>query len=174
MAFGGRHIAIQQRQGDIVQRRAPLQQVETLEHEAEAAPAQPRAYPAYAAQQPWIDAAVAQRAALVAAIAFVLFKDDLLQGVYARLPCCSSLSSHDRIVRALLLAIVLGLSVGDAGLLMVLSASASYIVVPAVLRYAIPEANPSLYFGLSLGVTFPLNILLGIPFYTQVAQHVLG
>ena len=52
---------------------------------------------------------------------------------------------------------------GDTALLMVLSASASYIVVPAVLRYAIPEANPSIYFGLSLGVTFPLNILFGIP-----------
>jgi hypothetical protein len=57
---------------------------------------------------------------------------------------------------------------------MVLSASASYIVVPAVLRYAIPEANPSLYFGLSLGVTFPLNILVGIPLYTHVANMVLG
>lgn len=61
----------------------------------------------------------------------------------------------------------------DMGL-MVLSASASYIVVPAVLRYAIPEANPSLYFGLSLGVTFPLNILVGIPLYTWMARTVLG
>jgi hypothetical protein len=59
---------------------------------------------------------------------------------------------------------------GDATLLMVLAASASYIAVPAVLRHAIPEANPSLYFGLSLGVTFPLNILLGIPLYTYLAQ----
>ena len=75
---------------------------------------------------------------------------------------------------ALGLAALLHLPQGDATLLMVLAASASYIAVPAVLRYAIPEANPSLYFGLSLGVTFPLNILLGIPFYTQVAQHVLG
>jgi hypothetical protein len=57
---------------------------------------------------------------------------------------------------------------------LVLSASASYIVVPAVLRYAIPEANPALYFGLSLGVTFPINILLGIPIYTWIAQSVLG
>ena len=55
-----------------------------------------------------------------------------------------------------------------------LAASASYIAVPAVLRYAIPEANPSLYFGLSLGVTFPLNILFGIALYTQVAVAVLG
>jgi uncharacterized protein len=75
---------------------------------------------------------------------------------------------------ALLLALVLGLPAGDAALLMVLSASASYIVVPAVLRYAIPEANPSLYFGLSLGITFPLNILVGIPVYTAVARHFLA
>jgi len=75
---------------------------------------------------------------------------------------------------ALLLSVLLHLPVADAALLMVLSASASYIVVPAVLRYAIPEANPSLYFGLSLGVTFPLNILFGIPFYSYVAKSVLG
>jgi hypothetical protein len=75
---------------------------------------------------------------------------------------------------ALALSILLQMSAADAVLLMVLSASASYIVVPAVLRYAIPEANPSLYFGLSLGVTFPLNILFGIPLYTFVARHFLG
>ncbi len=75
---------------------------------------------------------------------------------------------------ALALSVLLQLPAADAALLMVLSASASYIVVPAVLRYAIPEANPSLYFGLSLGVTFPLNILLGIPLYMFAAQRVLG
>jgi uncharacterized protein len=75
---------------------------------------------------------------------------------------------------ALLLAIALKLPVADAAMLMVLSASASYIVVPAVLRYAIPEANPSLYFGLSLGITFPLNILLGIPLYTFVASYFIA
>jgi hypothetical protein len=63
---------------------------------------------------------------------------------------------------------------GDAVLLMVLAASASYIAVPAVLRYAVPEANPSLYFGLSLGITFPLNILFGIPLYLWAARAVLG
>jgi hypothetical protein len=57
---------------------------------------------------------------------------------------------------------------------MVLAASASYIAVPAVMRHAVPEANPSLYFGLSLGITFPLNILLGIPLYTYVAMAVLA
>jgi hypothetical protein len=74
---------------------------------------------------------------------------------------------------ALILAMLLSLPVADAALLMVLSASASYIVVPAVLRYAIPEANPAIYFGLSLGLTFPMNILFGIPLYTAVAQAVL-
>lgn len=75
---------------------------------------------------------------------------------------------------ALGLAKMLGLSVGDGALLMVLAASASYIAVPAVVRQAIPEANPSLYVGMSLGLTFPFNILLGIPFYVGVAQRVLG
>jgi hypothetical protein len=75
---------------------------------------------------------------------------------------------------ALGLAIMLDLPAGDAALLMVLAASASYIAVPAVLRHALPEANPSLYFGLSLGVTFPLNILFGIPLYTFIAMHFLG
>ncbi|WP_374338065.1 sodium-dependent bicarbonate transport family permease [Leeia sp.] len=74
---------------------------------------------------------------------------------------------------ALLLAKLLGLSAGDGGLLMVLAASASYIAVPAVLREAIPEARPALYFGLSLGLTFPFNILLGIPLYLQTAQRLL-
>ena len=71
---------------------------------------------------------------------------------------------------ALGLCLLAGVSQGDATLLMVLAASASYIAVPAVVRYAIPEANPSLYFGLSLGLTFPFNILLGIPLYTEVAR----
>jgi hypothetical protein len=75
---------------------------------------------------------------------------------------------------ALGLSLLMGLPVADAALLMVLSASASYIVVPAVLRYAIPESNPAIYFGLSLGVTFPLNILVGIPLYTSIAQRVMG
>ncbi len=75
---------------------------------------------------------------------------------------------------ALGLAHVLGLSAGDGALLMVLAASASYIAVPAVVRQAIPEANPSLYVGMSLGLTFPFNILLGIPLYVGIAQRVLG
>ena len=75
---------------------------------------------------------------------------------------------------ALLLSWLLGMAAGDAALLMVLSASASYIAVPAVIRHAIPEASPSLYFGMSLGLTFPFNILLGIPLYLHFAQKFLG
>jgi hypothetical protein len=71
---------------------------------------------------------------------------------------------------ALVLAWMINASMGDAILLMVLAASASYIAVPAVLRTAIPEANPSLYFGMSLGITFPLNLLIGIPAYSQAAK----
>jgi len=74
---------------------------------------------------------------------------------------------------ALGVAVALKLSAGDGALLMVLAASASYIAVPAVLRTALPEAKPALYFGLSLGLTFPLNIVLGIPVYLGVAQSVL-
>jgi len=74
---------------------------------------------------------------------------------------------------ALALSVLLGLTAADAALLMVLSASASYIVVPAVLRHAIPEANPALYCGLSLGINFPLNLLAGIPLYCWAAASVL-
>jgi uncharacterized protein len=74
---------------------------------------------------------------------------------------------------ALLLAKGLGMSAGNGALLMVLSASASYIAVPAVIRHAIAEANPSIYFGMSLGLTFPFNILIGIPLYVSLAQRFL-
>ncbi len=74
---------------------------------------------------------------------------------------------------ALLLGMVFGMSSGNTILLMVLSGSASYIAVPAVVRQAIPEANASLYFGMSLGLTFPFNILIGIPLYTYMAQRFL-
>jgi hypothetical protein len=75
---------------------------------------------------------------------------------------------------ALALAATLALPVADGALLMVLAASASYIVVPAVLRHAVPEANPSIYLGLSLGLTFPFNIVAGISLYVAAAQAVLG
>jgi uncharacterized protein len=70
-------------------------------------------------------------------------------------------------------AYTLDLGHGDALLLVVLGASASYIVVPAVLRHAIPEANPSLYFGSALVITFPFNILIGIPLYHTALGYIL-
>lgn len=71
---------------------------------------------------------------------------------------------------ALVLALAFGVSTGNAALLMVLAASASYIAVPAAIRHAIPEANPALYIGMSLALTFPFNIIFGIPLYTWVAS----
>jgi hypothetical protein len=59
---------------------------------------------------------------------------------------------------------------GNTVLLMVLAASASYIAVPAVLRHAMPEVNPALYMGMSLGITFPFNIILGIPLNIFIAK----
>ena len=70
---------------------------------------------------------------------------------------------------ALALGVLAGLSVGDLTLLTVLAASGSYIVVPAVARHAIPEALPSRYLTMSLGITFPFNIVLGIPLYHAIA-----
>ena len=68
----------------------------------------------------------------------------------------------------------IGLSVGGVVLLMVLSASASYIAVPAAMRVALPEANPAIYLTLSLGVTFPFNLTLGIPLYVALATMFAG
>ncbi|MDU8944484.1 sodium-dependent bicarbonate transport family permease [Ovoidimarina sediminis] len=74
----------------------------------------------------------------------------------------------------LIAALILGLSTGGAALLMTLAASASYIAVPAAMRVALPEANPSIYLTLSLGVTFPFNITVGIPLYVTVATMTVG
>ena len=71
---------------------------------------------------------------------------------------------------ALLIGWGLQIPVGDLTLLMVLAASGSYIVVPAVVRYAIPEAAPSRYLTLALGITFPINITIGIPLYYAAAS----
>lgn len=71
-------------------------------------------------------------------------------------------------------ALILGLSAGGAALLMTLAASSSYIAVPAAMRVALPEARPSIYLTLSLGVTFPFNLTIGIPLYTAVAASFAG
>ncbi|CAO3361206.1 sodium-dependent bicarbonate transport family permease [Azospirillum melinis] len=67
----------------------------------------------------------------------------------------------------------LGLGLGDAALLVTLCASASYIAVPAALRHALPAAEPGLSLPLSLGITFPFNILVGIPLYLALSRAVL-
>jgi len=68
----------------------------------------------------------------------------------------------------------LNISVGNAALFITLAASASYIAVPAAMRLALPKAKPSIYLTLSLGVTFPFNLTLGIPLYILMAQFVAG
>lgn len=70
----------------------------------------------------------------------------------------------------LIAASMIGLSTGGTVLLMTLSASASYIAVPAAMRVALPEANPSIYLTMSLGITFPFNLTIGIPLYLSLAQ----
>lgn len=75
-------------------------------------------------------------------------------------------------VVAIGIARVLGLSVGDAFLLTILTASASYIAVPAAMRLAIPKANPGVYLPMALGITFPFNIAVGIPLYLWAIRAV--
>ena len=70
--------------------------------------------------------------------------------------------------------LLIGLSVGGTAVLMTLAASASYIAVPAALRLALPEANPAISLTMSLGVTFPFNLLAGIPLYISVAGMLAG
>jgi uncharacterized protein len=72
----------------------------------------------------------------------------------------------------IVLAKVLGLSIGNALLFAVLCGSASYIAVPAAMRMSVPEANPSLYISMALALTFPFNIIIGIPIYLQIIQLV--
>ena len=75
---------------------------------------------------------------------------------------------------ALIASVYFSLDSGNATLIMVLAASASYIAVPAVVKDAIPNANPAIYLGLSLGITFPFNIIFGIPIYNELAKYFIG
>jgi len=65
---------------------------------------------------------------------------------------------------------LLGMSPGGTMMLATLAASASYIAVPAAMRISVPEANPTLSLTASLGVTFPFNVLIGIPLYWRLAD----
>ncbi|TGM96041.1 sodium-dependent bicarbonate transport family permease [Leptospira dzoumogneensis] len=71
------------------------------------------------------------------------------------------------------LAKLIGMTAPDAFMFMILCASASYIAVGAAMRTSVPEANPSLYLPMSLAVTFPFNVIIGIPLYWFVVQHYL-
>lgn len=75
---------------------------------------------------------------------------------------------------ALVISLALGLSVGTGTLLMTLAASSSYIAVPAAMRIALPQANPAIYVTLSLAVTFPFNLSLGLPLYYFAASRFLS
>lgn len=70
--------------------------------------------------------------------------------------------------------LAMGLSIGGVTLLATLAASASYIAVPATMRLAVPEASPALSLAAVLGVTFPFNILAGIPLYHWLAVQFSG
>ena len=63
-----------------------------------------------------------------------------------------------------------GLSTGGTAVLATLAASASYIAAPAAVRIALPQASPGLYVTASLGITFPFNVVLGIPLYIAMAE----
>lgn len=75
---------------------------------------------------------------------------------------------------ALLLSFALRLPAGDAAVLSILAASASYIAVPAAMRIALPDADPGVYLTLSLAVTFPFNLVVGIPLYSAAATALIG
>lgn len=66
----------------------------------------------------------------------------------------------------------IGLSLGGITLVAVLAASASYIVVPAAMRVSLPQANPAIYVPLSLAITFPFNLIVGIPLYHAAAKWI--
>ena len=65
---------------------------------------------------------------------------------------------------------MIGMDVASAATMGILAASASYIAVPAAMRMALPEADPGIYLSMSLGITFPFNIIIGITLFTQMAK----
>jgi hypothetical protein len=93
-----------------------------------------------------------------------------LRSAGAFLPAFAVLTPVGSAAVAIVLARAIGLGAGDAIMFAVLCASASYIAVPAALRLAIPRANPSVYVSMALALTFPFNILVGIPLYTFVVR----
>lgn len=77
-------------------------------------------------------------------------------------------------VMGMALGMALGLSPGGTAMLAILAASASYIAVPAAMRISVPQANPTLSLAASLGVTFPFNVLVGIPLYHAMTTKIFA
>jgi hypothetical protein len=65
----------------------------------------------------------------------------------------------------ILVGVLCGLSQGGTTILAAMAGSASYIAAPAAMRMALPEANPTFSLTAALGITFPFNVILGIPIY---------
>ncbi len=74
---------------------------------------------------------------------------------------------------ALIISFWVGISQADQILMAVLAGSASYIAAPAAIRSSIREANPALYLALPLALTFPMNLIFGIPLYIEVSHWLL-
>jgi hypothetical protein len=69
--------------------------------------------------------------------------------------------------------VLIGMNVGGATILGILCASASYIAAPAAVRLALPDANVALSLTASIGITFPVNLVLGIPILTALTQRLI-
>jgi hypothetical protein len=98
-------------------------------------------------------------------------KIDQFKRVGARLAIFAVLMPVIHAVLGILLAKSIGMSLGGAIVLGTLAASASYIAAPAAVRLALPEANPSYYLTCSLAITFPFNIVVGLPLYGAIATR---
>ena len=121
----------------------------------------------------------------------MLFYDDMFKGIFSIFMLDIGLLAGSRIselkevkpvtfllaillpvfqaVMTIIITTFIGLSPGGATIFAVLAAGASYISAPAAMRSTFPDANPSLALGMSLGIVFPLNVLIGIPLYYQIA-----
>jgi hypothetical protein len=92
----------------------------------------------------------------------------------ARLVACGLILPPIGAVLGAGLGTLAGLELGAVAALAVLGASCSYIAVPAAIRLTLPQANPGLYLTMSLAVTFPFNVTLGLPLYLALAKALVG
>lgn len=97
-----------------------------------------------------------------------------LRACGVRLLCCAIAMPLVGAAIGALTGRLLGFDVGGIAMLATLAASASYIAAPAAMRAAVPEANVSLAITASIGVTFPFNVVVGIPLYLELARLVGG